>query len=90
MTSSVSNSKLNCTVEQVMRNVCAGIGSCQSGVSQGGVGAREMHYVLRVLGPAACRDPELFSQVARDTLQIALPPPSVRGNTFLPDYFFFF
>ena len=56
-----------------MRNVCAGIGSHQSGVSQGGIGAQEMHYVLRVLGPAACRDPELFTQVARDTLQIALP-----------------
>ncbi|BFZ10773.1 hypothetical protein BsWGS_13813 [Bradybaena similaris] len=67
-------------MEKVMRNVCAGIGSCQSGVSQGGVGAREMHYILRVLGPAACRDPELFSQVARDTLQIALPPPSVRDE----------
>ncbi|RUS89503.1 hypothetical protein EGW08_002736 [Elysia chlorotica] len=63
-------------MEKVMRNVCAGIGSCQSGVSQGGIGAQEMHYVLRVLGPAACRDPELFTQVARDTLQIALPGSS--------------
>ncbi|GFO42891.1 E3 ubiquitin-protein ligase huwe1-like [Plakobranchus ocellatus] len=62
-------------MEKVMRNVCAGIGSCQSGVSQGGIGAQEMHYVLRVLGPAACRDPELFTEVARDTLQIALPSP---------------
>ncbi|XP_059143196.1 E3 ubiquitin-protein ligase HUWE1-like isoform X5 [Physella acuta] len=67
-------------MEKVMRNVCAGIGSCQSGVSQGGVGAKEMHYVLRVLGPAACRDHEMFSQVARDTLQIALPPPSLRDE----------
>ncbi|XP_055882443.1 E3 ubiquitin-protein ligase HUWE1-like isoform X4 [Biomphalaria glabrata] len=67
-------------MEKVMRNVCAGIGSCQSGVSQGGVGAKEMHYVLRVLGPAACRDPEMFIQVARDTLQIALPPSSLRDE----------
>ncbi|CAL1528834.1 unnamed protein product [Lymnaea stagnalis] len=67
-------------MEKVMRNVCAGIGSCQSGVSQGVVGAKEMHYVLRVLGPAACRDPEMFAQVARDTLQIALPPASIRDE----------
>ena len=63
-----------------MRNVCAGIGSCQSGVSQGGVGAKEMHYVLRVLGPAACRDPDLFMQVARHTLQINLPQANSRGK----------
>ncbi|XP_035825881.1 E3 ubiquitin-protein ligase HUWE1 isoform X3 [Aplysia californica] len=67
-------------MEKVMRNVCAGIGSCQSGVSQGGVGAKEMHYVLRVLGPAACRDPEMFVQVARHTLQITLPPASLRDD----------
>ena len=63
-----------------MRNVCSGIGSCQSGVSQSGVGAKEMHYVLRVLGPAACRDPDMFVQVARHTLQINLPPASLRGE----------
>ena len=65
-----------------MRNVCAGMGSCQSGVSQGGVGAKELHYVLRVLGPAACRDPEGFTQTARHTLQINLPPASLRGELY--------
>ncbi|XP_076304373.1 LOW QUALITY PROTEIN: HECT, UBA and WWE domain containing E3 ubiquitin protein ligase 1 [Tachypleus tridentatus] len=39
---------------------------------------REMHYVLRVLGPAACRDPELFKDVAKSTLRIALLPLTKR------------
>ncbi|XP_070192440.1 E3 ubiquitin-protein ligase HUWE1-like isoform X3 [Littorina saxatilis] len=63
-------------MEKVMRNACAGIGSGASGVSNGSVGSKEMHYVLRVLGPAACRCPRVFVNVARDSLQIALPPQS--------------
>lgn len=67
---------------QVMRNACAGIGSSASGVGNGSVGSKEMHYVLRVLGPAACRCPSFFSNVARNSLQIALPPQNkiLRGE----------
>ncbi|KAL8595169.1 hypothetical protein ACOMHN_013842 [Nucella lapillus] len=62
----------NC-MEKVMRSACAGIGSSASGVGNGSVGSKEMHYVLRVLGPAACRCPKFFSSVAQDSLQISLP-----------------
>ena len=67
---------------QVMRNACAGIGSSASGVGNGSVGSKEMHYVLRVLGPAACRCPSFFSNVAKNSLQIALPPQNkiLRGE----------
>ncbi|KAK7483667.1 hypothetical protein BaRGS_00025100, partial [Batillaria attramentaria] len=61
-------------MEKVMRSACTGMGSSASGVSNGIIGSKEMHYVLRVLGPAACRNPTFFSTVARDSLQIALPP----------------
>lgn len=47
------------------------------------IGSKELHYVLRVLGPAACRNPELFSAVAKSTLRIALPPPSKRGRLII-------
>ncbi|KAK6177350.1 hypothetical protein SNE40_015469 [Patella caerulea] len=63
-------------MEKVMRCACAGIGSSVSGVTQGSIGSKEMHYVLRVLGPAACRNENCFVEVARNTLQIALPPPA--------------
>ena len=68
---------------QVIKSVCSGSGSSVTGVSQRSVGAKEMHYVLRVLGPAACRNPELFSELAKEIMRIALPPPSKRGLTFL-------
>jgi len=31
-----------------------------------------LHNVLRLLGPAICRDPELFSQVASDILRVII------------------
>ncbi|OQR80407.1 E3 ubiquitin-protein ligase HUWE1-like, partial [Tropilaelaps mercedesae] len=34
----------------------------------------EMHYTLRVLGPATCRDPKLFTEVAKNQLRISLIP----------------
>ena len=46
-----------------------------SGVDQGSMGSKELHYILRVLCPAACRNPELFKEVAASTLRVALPPP---------------
>lgn len=33
---------------------------------------KEMHYILRVLGPAACRESGLFSEVSKSTLRINL------------------
>ena len=63
-----------------MKIASLGVGSGISGIAQGSPGAKEMHYVLRVLGPAACRSPEVFTSIAQQTLRIALPPPSKRGK----------
>lgn len=60
------------TMEKVIRS--STLGSNSLFVS------REMHYVLRVLGPAACRDPELFSETAKNILRIALLPMSKRED----------
>ena len=60
----------------MMRSACQGSGSNIAGVAQGSIGCKEMHYVLRVLGPAACRCPELFADVAKESLRVALPHPS--------------
>ena len=65
----------------MIRAATAGLGSSVTGVAQGTMGSREMHYVLRVLGPAACRDSEVFKSVAKATLRITLPtPPPNRGK----------
>ena len=50
------------------------------GVTSGSMGARELHYVLRVLGPTACRDEQLFVDSAKALLKIALPVPK-RGES---------
>lgn len=50
-----------------------------SGVARGSLGSKELNYILRVLGPAACRAPTLFAEVAKNTLRIVLPPPAKRG-----------
>ena len=71
---------LSCLFLKVIKSVCSGSGSSLSGVSQRSVGAKEMHYVLRVLGPAACRSPALFSELSKEIMRVALPPPSKRGN----------
>lgn len=42
------------------------------------VTCKEMHYILRVLGPAACRDSVLFTETAKNTLRISLPSPITR------------
>lgn len=39
---------------------------------------REMHYIMRVLGPAACRDSKLFIEMAKSVLRINLMPMSKR------------
>lgn len=47
------------------------------------MGGRELHYVLRKLGPCACRNPRLFLDVVCKTLQLcsSLPGPSVYTNS---------
>nr|XP_042906094.1 E3 ubiquitin-protein ligase HUWE1 [Parasteatoda tepidariorum] len=42
--------------------------------------SKEMHYVFRVLGPAACRDPDIFTSVASSTLRLATLPLSKRDD----------
>jgi E3 ubiquitin-protein ligase HUWE1 len=63
-----------------MRIAASGTGSSTAGVAVGSIGSKELHYVLRVLSPAACRHPKLFTDVAKASLRIALPPPGKRGR----------
>ncbi|XP_051864982.1 E3 ubiquitin-protein ligase HUWE1 isoform X6 [Pristis pectinata] len=67
------------TMEKVVRSAAtSGAGSTTSGVVSGSLGSREINYILRVLGPAACRNPDIFTEVAKNCIRIALPAP--RGN----------
>lgn len=64
---------------QVVRSATTGTGSSICGVAPGSNGSKELHYILRSLCPAACRDPELFADVSKSILRINLPIPSKRG-----------
>ncbi|CAN8001289.1 unnamed protein product [Ixodes hexagonus] len=57
-------------MDKVARTMTAGGNSPMS--------SKELHYVLRVLGPAACRDADLFREVATNVLRISLLPMSKR------------
>ncbi|GBM42389.1 E3 ubiquitin-protein ligase HUWE1 [Araneus ventricosus] len=61
------------TMEKVIRSATAG-GSSSLLVS------KEMHYIFRVLGPAACRDPDIFSTVASNTLRMTILPMTKRDE----------
>lgn len=37
--------------------------------------SREFHYIMRKLGPAACRDPTMFKETACKVLRFSTPPP---------------
>lgn len=39
---------------------------------------KEMHYILRALGPAACRNPKVFKQIATSVLRMAPSPLNKR------------
>lgn len=66
---------------QVVRSAAtSGAGSTTSGVVSGSLGSREINYILRVLGPAACRNPEIFTEVANSCIRIALPAPRGSGT----------
>ncbi|CAG2119153.1 unnamed protein product, partial [Medioppia subpectinata] len=41
---------------------------------------REMHYIMRVLGPAACRDGRLFIEMAKSVLRINTSPLNKRED----------
>jgi hypothetical protein len=41
---------------------------------------KELHYLLRVLAPIACRSPDLFISVAKEILQVDLNFVTRRGN----------
>ncbi|KTG02776.1 hypothetical protein cypCar_00008412, partial [Cyprinus carpio] len=69
------------TMEKVVRSaVTSGAGSTTSGVVSGSLGSREINYILRVLGPAACRNPECFMETAKSCIRIALPAPRGAGT----------
>ncbi|XP_056394530.1 E3 ubiquitin-protein ligase HUWE1 isoform X2 [Hyla sarda] len=69
------------TMEKVVRSAAtSGAGSTTSGVVSGSLGSREINYILRVLGPAACRNPDIFTDVANSCIRIALPAPRGSGT----------
>ena len=40
---------------------------------------REFHYMMRTMGPAACRSPDDFIEVAKETLRVDIGVPPRRG-----------
>ena len=49
------------TMEKVIRS---------STINSNASNTKELHYLLRVLAPAACRSPNLFADVSRDILRV--------------------
>lgn len=75
---------------QVVRSaVTSGAGSTTSGVVSGSLGSREINYILRVLGPAACRNPEVFTETANSCVRIALPAPRGAGTGMSHSFYLF-
>ena len=78
------------TMEKVVRSsATSSVSSTHTGVSPSSPGAKEINYILRVLGPAACRNAELFKEVATSSLRLAITPQLRRtmiegGDTNLP------
>lgn len=78
------------TMEKVVRSsATTSVTSSVTGVNQSSHGAKEVNYILRVLGPAACRNTELFKDVATSSLHLAITPQLKRtmiegGDTNLP------
>lgn len=78
------------TIEKVVRSVAVnGVNNAATGVSSNSVGAKEINYVLRLLGPAASRNPKLFREAAVKVLKYAITPQLRRiliegADAFLP------
>ena len=43
--------------------------------------SRELYYIMRKLGPCACRNPELFLEVVCDTIRLCSEPPGPQVYT---------
>jgi hypothetical protein len=63
---------LRLTMEKAIRLALSGSQINIAGLQPGGIGTRELHNVLRLLGPAICRHPDLFCEVAVDILRIII------------------
>eukprot|EP00794_Sanderia_malayensis_P006098 gene6098-6802_t len=49
-----------------------GVGNIVSGVGQNSIGTKELNFVMRILGPAACRCPDLFKATAKKLLRLQI------------------
>jgi len=63
----------------VVRSATSGSGSSVCGVAPGSYGSKELHYILRTLTPAACRNHLVFTEVAKSILRINLVTMPKRG-----------
>ena len=63
----------------MVRSATSGSGSSVCGVAPGSYGSKELHYVLRTLSPAACRNHLVFTEVAKSILRINLVTLPKRG-----------
>lgn len=64
---------LTYAMEKIIRSSTLGTGSSACGVAMNSNGSRELHYVMRVLSPAICRDKDIFMSVANKVLRIQVP-----------------
>lgn len=84
------SANLQHTIEKVIRSVAVnGVSNAATGVSPNSVGSKEINYVLRLLGPAASRNPILFQEAAEKVLKYAITPQLRRiliegADVFLP------
>ena len=60
-------------MEAVVRMVLNPSGSARDG--RAAAASREFHYIMRKLGPAACRDPAMFKEAACSALRFSTLPP---------------
>ena len=66
-------------MEAVVRQVLSPSSLAKEGRTA--VPSRELHYVMRKLGPAACRDPELFKETACRVLRLSTAPVKPESYT---------
>ncbi|XP_065656940.1 E3 ubiquitin-protein ligase HUWE1 isoform X2 [Hydra vulgaris] len=71
-------------VERAVVTACNnGIPNMFCGVGQNSLGARELHYLLRALGPIACRNTNLYIETTMKVAKLLLP--SSRGRNQLEE-----
>lgn len=64
------------TIEGVIRSVVNNPPVGKNEFRPHGMSSKDVHYILRKLGPCACRNPELFAEVACSVLRITSELPS--------------